>query len=275
MAGNGMGKSGLTLLCVLALLCFAGCACEAGTGPEAQPVVIYTIGQDGEGADTSGISQDPLQTVLDDAAENAENAAVPPGAEAPVKEPDSSEFVRVRDYIPDIEVELLYATDRNFTGQAIYPFTDAWLRYGTVRKLSCAQDVFRGNGYRLKIWDAFRPVSAQFRLWEICPDSRYVANPGKGFSAHSRGNAVDVTLVDAEGNELAMPTGFDHFSRLADRDYSDVKDAAAVANVKMLEDTMEACGFKPYSREWWHFTDTESYEADETFEPAAHGSAAG
>ena len=84
-----------------------------------------------------------------------------------------------------------------------------------------------------------------------------------------------MTLVDADGNELAMPTGFDHFSRLADRDYSDVKDAAAVAHAKLLEETMEACGFKPYSREWWHFTDTEAYEADETFEPAAHESAAG
>ena len=219
-----------------------------------------------------------LQSAYDEAVENAKSIANPPTAETNaendnVTEPDNSEFVRVRDYIPDIVVELMYATNRNFTRKVIYSFTDAWLRYGTVKKLSSAQDAFRANGYRLKIWDGFRPVSAQFTLWEVYPDSRYVANPNKGFSSHSRGNTVDVTLTDADGNELSMPTGFDNFTRLADRDYSDVKDAAAVTNVKMLEDTMKACGFKPYSGEWWHFSDTKSYEVNRAFEPAAHESA--
>ena len=64
----------------------------------------------------------------------------------------------------------------------------------------------------LKIWDAFRPTYAQFVLWDICPDSIYVANPNEGFSSHSRGNTVDITIVDVNGDELVMPTAFDDCS---------------------------------------------------------------
>ena len=123
-------------------------------------------------------------------------------------------------------------------------------------------------GYGLKIWDAYRPVSAQFDLWDACPDSTYVANPNKGFSNHSRGNAVDVTLVDKEGREVEMPTGFDDFSELADRDYSDCP-AAAAENALLLEGVMERHGFRGYRGEWWHFSDIDSYEVETVLEPAA------
>ncbi len=178
-----------------------------------------------------------------------------------------SDFVRVREYIPDIEVELVYATDGNFTGKVIYDFSDAWLRYGTVKKLAAAQETLKKQGFQFKIWDAFRPVSAQYKLWKICPDARYVANPNKGFSSHSRGNTVDVTLVDTDGNNVAMPTGFDDFSRLADRNYADVKDKNAVSNAKLLERTMKDCGFVPYSGEWWHFSDSVQYSVAKDFTP--------
>ena len=178
-----------------------------------------------------------------------------------------SDFVRVREYIPDIEVELVYATDGNFTGKVIYDFSDAWLRYGTVKKLAAAQETLKKQGFQLKIWDAFRPVSAQYKLWKICPDARYVANPNKGFSSHSRGNTVDVTLVDTDGNNVAMPTGFDDFSRLADRNYADVKGKNAVSNAKLLERTMKDCGFVPYSGEWWHFSDSVQYSVAKDFTP--------
>ena len=183
------------------------------------------------------------------------------------QEPKDSDFVRVRDYLPETAVELMYATDKNFTGEVIYDFSEAWLRYGTVRKLQKAQKRLTKQGYRIKIWDAFRPVSAQFKLWEICPDPKYVANPNKGFSSHSRGNTVDITLVDSDGAELPMPTGFDDFTPLADRDYSDVTDQTALANVTLLEQTMKACGFKPYAGEWWHFSDNDVYDVAKDFEP--------
>ena len=190
----------------------------------------------------------------------------PEPAPEPVPEPENEAFVRVRDYIPKITVDLRYATADNFTGKVIYTFSDAYLRYGTVKKLAAAQETLAEQGYGLKIWDAFRPVSAQFALWDICPDGRYVANPNKGFSSHSRGNTVDLTLVTSDGEDVSMPTGFDDFSAKADRDYSDVEEEAAI-NALLLEETMIEAGFKPYSSEWWHFSDTDSYEVEENFTP--------
>ena len=184
------------------------------------------------------------------------------------EEPQEDDFVRVLDYLPEASQELMYATDQNFTGQRIYDFTEAYLRYGTVKKLALVAAELEQQGLYLKIWDGFRPVSAQLTLWEICPNPTYVANPNTGFSSHSRGNTVDLTLVDARGQEIEMPTGFDDFSALADRNYSDCTETAA-ANARLLQETMEKYGFSSYFGEWWHFSDTQTYPVEEIFEPAA------
>jgi len=184
----------------------------------------------------------------------------------PAQAPEDSDFVRVREWIPEIRVDLAYAADDNFTGQAIYDFSDAWLRYGTVKKLAAAQAALAEQGLGLLIWDAFRPVSAQYRLWEICPDPVYVADPNRGGSSHSRGNTVDITLVDAAGTALRMPSDFDNFSPLADRDYSDA-DPEAAEHARLLESVMEAAGFRGYSGEWWHFSDRDIYPVDPDFSP--------
>ena len=190
----------------------------------------------------------------------------PPEPTETYPEPEDGVFVVVTDYIPDIAVDLKYATTDNFTGQVIYDFTAVYLRYGTVVKLAAVQEDLEQLGLGLKIWDGFRPVAAQYRLWEVCPDKRYVANPNTGFSAHSRGNTVDVTLVDGEGKELPMPTGFDDFTAKADRDYSDCPQEAA-DNALILQILMEKHGFSGYKNEWWHFTDTEDYPVEEAFLP--------
>lgn len=198
-----------------------------------------------------------------------EDTLPPTGPETAVflqPEPEADDFVPVRQYIPDMIVELKYATEDNFTGQIIYPFQDAYLRYGTVKKLLLAQDILRTKGLGLKLWDGFRPVSAQHILWQACPDPVYVANPLTGVSSHSRGNTVDITLVDSFGTELSMPTGFDDFSSMADRDYSDCTEEAA-ENALLLQEVMEEAGFNCYFGEWWHFSDTVSYPAEEGFEP--------
>lgn len=192
--------------------------------------------------------------------------SVPESEPEPRPEPAPEDFVPAADYVPGVRVELKYAGSDNFTGQVIYDFTEAYLRYGTVQKLAAAQEALAAQGYSLLVWDAFRPTEAQFRLWEVCPDPVYVANPEKGFSSHSRGNTVDVTLVLPDGSPVEMPTGFDDFSPLADRDYSDVPEDAAV-NARLLEDVMTTCGFKPYAGEWWHFSDTDSYPVEEDFVP--------
>ena len=183
-----------------------------------------------------------------------------------ISEPEDADFVRVLDYLPGAVQYLPYATEDNFTGQIMYDFTDAYLRYGTVKKLQKVNADLALLGLTVKIWDGFRPVSAQFRLWETVPNPTYVANPNVGFSSHSRGNTVDLTLIDLQGNELEMPTGFDDFSAKADRDYSDCSEAER-ANAEILEALMEKYGFRGYAGEWWHFTDTQDYPVEDVFCP--------
>lgn len=184
------------------------------------------------------------------------------------REPEEDELVRVLDYIPEIRQDLAYATTDNFTGQRIYDFTDAYLRYGTVKKLALVCQELAQQGLGLKIWDGFRPVAAQAKLWEICPDATFVSHPVTGNRSHCRGSAVDVTLVElATGEELSVPTGFDNFTAYADRDYSDCSQEAA-QNARLLEQTMEKYGFEPYFAEWWHFVDSDDYPVDEYFDPA-------
>jgi len=198
--------------------------------------------------------------------EQSESYNTESGQETGTAEPADEEFVRIKEYIPDAVIELRYASENNFTGQQIYDFTDAWLRYGTVKKLMAVQEKLKAEGLYLKIWDAFRPPAAQFTLWETYPDATYVSDPNKGFSSHSKGNTVDVTLVDAEGAEVIMPTDFDDFTALADRDYSDCSNEAA-GNVMLLENLMEENGFKLYQGEWWHYSDTVSYDVEQSFTP--------
>ncbi len=174
-------------------------------------------------------------------------------------------LVRIRDFLPNVSIRLAYATENNFTGQIIYDFTEGYLRYGTLKKLEAAAAELEERGLYLLIWDALRPVSAQEVLWQVCPDPTYVANPSTGASSHSRGNTLDLTLTDGEGNLLEMPTGFDDFSPLADRDYSDCTPEAR-EHAQLLQDTMERHGFTGYFGEWWHFSDTQSYDVAREFQ---------
>lgn len=182
------------------------------------------------------------------------------------KEPEDDEYVLVNKYIPDIYVELMYATDNNFTGVRIYDFTDAYFRYGTVKKLANVQKELKEQGYSLKIWDAYRPFEAQQKLWEVYPDPNYVANPADGMKKHNLGGTVDITMVAADGSIIPMPTEFDDFSLKADRNYSDIDNEEAVNNVMILQNAMENNGFTGYQGEWWDYSDTVEYEAVD-FEP--------
>ncbi len=112
-------------------------------------------------------------------------------------------------------------------------------------------------GFGLKIYDAYRPLSVQRKMWAVFPQEGYVANPAKG-SRHNRGAAVDVTLVDlATGKELPMPSVYDEFSERAHRNYSGAT-AEELRNRELLERVMEKHGFKGLFTEWWHFDDVNS-----------------
>lgn len=176
------------------------------------------------------------------------------------------DMVNLAEFIPEIQIDLRYATPNNFTGAIIYEDDIAYLRRGTAEKLKAAQAEFVTHGYTIKVWDAYRPPAAQFKLWEKVPDARFVINPHKGYSYHSRGVAVDVTLVDEKGREVIMPTGFDDFTARANRDYSDL-DQETAANARFLEEIMVKHGFSSIYYEWWHFIDSDKdkypvYEPD-------------
>ena len=126
---------------------------------------------------------------------------------------------------------------------------------GTAETVAANRE-FIEIGYRLKIWDAYRPPSAQRTLWEVVADPSFVANPEKG-SIHTRGAAVDVTLVDDEGNELPMPTGFDDFSEKAAIDYDGCTEDEA-KNRDLLAEVMVRNGFVQIQSEWWHFADSQA-----------------
>lgn len=243
----------LLLAVLLALLC--GCSGESAvTETTEAPSVL-------ESAETTAATEETQST---------EETARPRGeaTEATEPEPELTDFVLIQKYIPTARVELAYATPENFTGTAIYPFQDAYLRYGTVLKLMHASVALENMGYGIVIWDAFRPVYAQEQLWQAYPDPAYVSQPGTGTQSHCRGSAVDITLFDlTTGELLTMPTGFDDFTKLADRNYADVPREAA-ENATLLQEVMAKYGFTPYGNEWWHFTDTDSYDIEYNFDPA-------
>jgi D-alanyl-D-alanine dipeptidase len=166
------------------------------------------------------------------------------------------DMVILQEVIPGITVELAYASDNNIYGQRIYASDQALLRRGTAEKLKKAQHILQQQGYGLKVWDAYRPPEAQYKLWQVMPDRRYVINPYQGFSNHSRGVAVDVTLIDRQGTEVPMPTPFDDFTARADRDYSDISPEQA-EHARLLEKAMVQSGFDSIFYEWWHFNDSE------------------
>ena len=212
------------------------------------------------------INTEPPQASIPAATPPAEPPSPAPSeTPAATPEPLAEDMVNIVDIIPGIYIDPRYATANNFTGEAIYASDAVYLRYGTALKLTRVQESLNSQGLSLCIWDGWRSVPAQFKLWRVCPDPAYVANPFYGTSGHCRGNTVDITLVTAEGEPLEMPTDFDNFTALADRDYSDVSDEAA-RNARLLEREMEAQGFSGYFAEWWHYTDSEAYEVLETLD---------
>ena len=249
----------LILLVMLISLAVNLAACTVPEDWETEPGVVIQV---------KDPTEEPPVLPETEPSEPVTEPTEPPEETYPPREPEDTDFVRIVDYIPTARVELAYATVNNFAGCRIYDFADAYLRYGTIRKLVKASEELAEHGIGLIIWDGFRPAAAQAKLWEICPDPTFVSHPVTGKRTHCRGNTVDISVYDlTTGEDLPVPTGYDNFTAYADRDYSDCsKDAAA--NARLLEQIMEKHGFTPYFAEWWHFADTEEYPVDEYFNPA-------
>ncbi|MDB6124712.1 MAG: D-alanyl-D-alanine dipeptidase [Pedosphaera sp.] len=173
---------------------------------------------------------------------------------------DEDTLVNVEKLIPGIVLDIRYATTNNFTGKQLYPVAKCYLRKPAAENLKLVQEDLHGMGYALKVFDAYRPLSVQKKMWEVYPHEGFVANPAKG-SRHNRGAAVDLTLITLDGKEVPMPTGYDDFTEKAHRRYMDLPENV-IKNRKLLSDVMRKHGFHGLPTEWWHFDfqNSEKYE---------------
>lgn len=149
-------------------------------------------------------------------------------------------------------LDLRYATPDNLTGAPIYARAVALLLPEARGHLLRARDQAARLGLRIKIFDAFRPIEAQWALWHAVEDKRFVADPRAG-GVHPRGAAVDLTLCDAaSGAELPMGTGFDATVPSSAHGHAGVP-VADQRNRALLLGLMTAAGWDHYGLEWWHY----------------------
>jgi D-alanyl-D-alanine dipeptidase len=168
---------------------------------------------------------------------------------------DKKDMVRVDAIDKNIVIELKYATSDNIAGIPVYESNTAYLRKGTAEKLKKANSMLMEHGFRIKVWDAYRQQKYHQELYESAENKYYFMDPKIG-SNHTRGAAVDVTLVDRDGKEADMPSGFDEMSEKAHRTYKHATPEQK-KNALLLENIMKECGFIPLQKEWWHFDDSE------------------
>ena len=165
-----------------------------------------------------------------------------------------STFVDIKRVDPTILIDVRYAGPNNFTHRPLYPpRMPALVRFSVAQRLAFAQEYLKAHGYGLKIWDAYRPKAAQEKLWEATKNNDYVADPRESIgSMHMRGAAVDATLVNRAGREVAMPTQFDDFTPAAMLNYQG-SNPVVRSNLKLLQKAMARAGFYGLRTEWWHF----------------------
>ncbi len=186
---------------------------------------------------------------------------------------DASDFVLLSEAVPDAILEIRYYSTYNFVGERIDGYEEplALLTKEAAEALKAVSNDLVAKGYRLKIFDAYRPQMAvtHFMNWALDPDDTrmkayfypelekdvlfpqgYIAE----HSGHSRGSTVDLTLFDmASEREVDMGGTFDYFGALSHPDYKGITDEQ-YENRMILREAMLAHGFKPLDEEWWHFT---------------------
>lgn len=156
----------------------------------------------------------------------------------------------------DVILDLRYASANNVCSQKLYTKPICYLATDTISHFKQAISLTKNLGYKLKIWDAYRPIEVQQFMYDKFPSEDpqggFVSNPLTGSTPHCRGVALDLTLCDLDGNELEMGTNFDEFSAIAFHRNNEVS-AEAQKNRLILLGIMTLAGFDFYSNEWWHY----------------------
>jgi zinc D-Ala-D-Ala dipeptidase len=165
---------------------------------------------------------------------------------------DPARWTEVSQLDKSIAIDIRYATKDNFTKSKIYDCPRCFLRPAAALAIAKAHEMLQKRGFGLKMFDCYRPRPYQQRLWDKVPNPDYVTNPKKG-SMHSRGAAVDLTIVDADGKELDMGTPYDFFGEKAHSDCTDLP-KNVLKNRELLTKTLESVGFRGIRTEWWHFS---------------------
>lgn len=169
----------------------------------------------------------------------------------------TAELIDVRLVVPGIEVYQIFGTEENFTGEILYQRPVPVLQIATAKKLAAAAKIFEKDGYRIKLYDCYRPKSVQYILYDIVQNSAYIANPYKSASNHNRAAAVDITLIGPDGEELDFPTPMHTFNKSVYRSSRDEWTSEQRKNVDYMTKVMLEAGFKLINTEWWHFSDTD------------------
>ena len=168
-------------------------------------------------------------------------------------------FVDAMMFLSHAIPHLRYGTLNNITQLPLYPpDMPLLLRQGTATKLAAAEQELLNKGYRLLLWDLYRPPETALALWEFAGQKNFVADPNKGWSTHCCGIAVDLTLTDMSGKPVAMPTDFDDFRPEASADYNG-QSPEVRAHLTALQEAMKNAGFTTYANEWWHFEDRDIF----------------
>ena len=171
---------------------------------------------------------------------------------APSQKLDSI-WVDIQKLDPSIRIDIRYATADNFTKAQIYDCPKCLLRPKVAKAIVKAHQKLQQQGLGLKMYDCYRPAPYQQRLWDKVPDARYVTPPKRG-SQHSRGAAVDLTIVEAKtGKELEMGTPYDFFGERAYQTFTDLPDSI-LQNRLLLRNTLNEFGFRHIRTEWWHYS---------------------
>ncbi len=165
---------------------------------------------------------------------------------------DSKEWLDIHALDSTIMIDIRYATTNNFMKEQVYDCGRCYLRAEVAKTIVKIHRQLQKQGLGLKMFDCYRPRPYQWRLWRKVPNPNYVADPRKG-SMHNRGSAVDLTIVDAEGNELNMGTEYDYFGKEGHHDYTDLP-KKVLENRALLKNVMSDHGFRWIRTEWWHYS---------------------
>lgn len=150
-------------------------------------------------------------------------------------------------------LDIRYATENNFTEKQIYDCARCFLRPEVKKQLlGFREHMIKKYGFGIILYDCYRPRPYQQKLWDIVPDERFVGNPAKG-SMHNRGMAVDIGLIDKDGNILDMGTEFDHFGQESFHSATNIS-KEAIKNRLLLKKELGYYGFKSITSEWWHYS---------------------